>query len=357
MNQTCLTPYQSLARALDALPNGFPAAADGAELRLLAKLFTPEEAELAAQLHPEAESAAQIAARLGLEERPLQKILKGMARRGLIQAGRSPEGLAFGLMPFVVGIYEMQIGRIDAELAQLFEDYYHKAFGKVLEVTPSVHRVVPVGESIRSNLEIQPYESVENILTSARAWGVIDCICRVQKALIGQPCPHPIDVCMMVSQTPGIFDGSETVQALTLEEARQTLQRAAQAGLVHNVSNSQEDITYICNCCTCSCGILRGMAELGIANVVARSDYVNQVYIDLCIACGECVPTCQFGALELAETVVVDRMRCVGCGVCVLACPEGALGLVLRPAEEIQPPPRTEADWRAERAAARGLNA
>ncbi len=350
------TPYQRLARRLDALPNGFPAASDGAELRLLEKIFTPQEADLAAQMNPEAETAAQIAARLGGEERPLQQTLKGMARRGLIRVERSPAGLAFALIPFVVGIYENQLERIDAEMAQLFEEYYHQAFTKMLEVSPSVHRVIPVNESIRTNLAIQPYESVETILSTARAWGVIDCICRVQKALIGQPCPHPVDVCMIVSQVPGVFDDRSGVRALTLEQARQTLQRAAQAGLVHSVSNSQEGITYICNCCTCSCGILRGMAEMGIANVVARSDYVNQVYQDLCIACGECVPYCQFGALELAETVVVNTVRCVGCGVCVLACPEDALGLILRPAEEIQPPPRTEADWRAERLAARGLS-
>ena len=37
-------PYRRLAERLDALPAGFPATADGAELRVLAVLFTPEEA-------------------------------------------------------------------------------------------------------------------------------------------------------------------------------------------------------------------------------------------------------------------------------------------------------------------------
>jgi ferredoxin len=46
----------------------------------------------------------------------------------------------------------------------------------------------------------------------------------------------------------------------------------------------------------------------------------------------------------------------VGCGVCVSACPDEALSLVRRPDEEILPPPATEADWRTERAAARGLD-
>ena len=43
-------PYRQLAERLNALPNGFPPAADGAELRLLAKLYTPDEAALAAKL-------------------------------------------------------------------------------------------------------------------------------------------------------------------------------------------------------------------------------------------------------------------------------------------------------------------
>ena len=40
--------YKHLAERLDALPNAFPSTEDGIELRLLAKLFTPEEADLAA---------------------------------------------------------------------------------------------------------------------------------------------------------------------------------------------------------------------------------------------------------------------------------------------------------------------
>ena len=57
------TPYRELAARLDELPNGFPPTDDGAELRLLAKLFTPEEAALAAQLRLTLETPAEIAAR------------------------------------------------------------------------------------------------------------------------------------------------------------------------------------------------------------------------------------------------------------------------------------------------------
>jgi len=346
------SPYRRLARSLDALPNRFPPADDESDLRLLAKLFTPEEADLAANLQPRPETPAQIAARLGRDARELMPMLKEMSKKGLIAFGKTDEGRpGFGLMPFVVGIYEAQGERIDAEMARLFEDYYQKAFRGVLELKPQVHRVIPVGVSIKNTMEVQPYESVNSLLSRMQSWGVINCVCRVEKKLIGDPCDHPVDVCMVLSDRPDAFAQSSDVRALTYAEAQQTLTRAAQAGLVHCVSNNQRDLWYICNCCTCSCGVLRGMAELGIANVVARSAFVNQVDEDLCIGCGTCLSACQFHALELNGTVHVQEIRCVGCGVCVPVCPEGALSLSRRPGEP--EPPLTDLDWQAARSAAR----
>jgi ferredoxin len=156
-----------------------------------------------------------------------------------------------------------------------------------------------------------------------------------------------------MSDTAGAFDGAPGIRALTLEQALETLQRAAEAGLVHTVGNTRDEVEYVCNCCTCSCGILRGMAELGMANVVARSAFVNRVDVALCAACGACLERCAFDALALEEVARVDVRRCVGCGVCVLACPEGALALVRRPAEEVLAPPETYAEWGRDRLAAR----
>lgn len=355
--------YRLLAARLDALPNGFPATAGGHELRLLAKLFTPEEATLAAGLRLTLEPAGEIAARLGADPAALAGQLRGMARRGLIKAGRLPttgarRELGFAILPFIVGIYEMQGSTIDAELARLFEDYYKAAFGRAMDVQPAVHRVIPVQKTVRFDMEVRPYESAADIVRANRAWGVVDCICRKQKALIGEGCGHPIDVCMTLSPVAGAFDNVAGVKPLTEEGALDTLRRSAEAGLVHSVTNSQEGLWYICNCCTCSCGVLRGLAELGHANVVARSAFVNQVDEDRCLACETCVEQCQFGALALtpAGPVAVDAVRCLGCGVCVPFCPESALGLVRRPEAEVLPTPVTEQDWRAARAAARGLD-
>ena len=348
--------YRLLALRLDALPNGVPPTSSGAEIRLLAKLFTPEEAALAAELRLTLETPAQIAGRIGGNSTEIGAPLKAMARRGLIKAGRTASGLGFSLMPFVVGFYEEQVSTMDTELARLFEDYYREAFVKIADVQPSFHRVIPVNKSVHVDMEIRPYESAAEIVSICRAWGVLDCICRKQKALIGEACRHPLDICLVMSPVPDAFDRIPGIRALNLNEAMATLRRAAEAGLVHTVSNSQEGIWYICNCCTCSCGVLRGIADVGMANVVARSAFVNRVDEAVCQACGLCVDQCQFGALSLQTVAQVDTVRCVGCGVCVIACPEEALVLVRRPEVDVLPPPVTVSDWQAQRAVARGLN-
>ena len=349
-----MNPYHLLAERLDSLPNGYPFTPDGMELRLLEKLFTFEEALLTSQLSPDMETVEQIANRTGRNFRELRAALKNLSKRGLISIGRIEAGLGFGLMPFVVGIYEMQVGRIDVELAQLFEAYYQQGFSQVLRVKPQVHRVIPIGEAVKNNMEVRPYESASLLVDSMQAWGVVDCICRTQKALIGDPCGHPLDVCMVLNERPDAYDGNIVIRALTREEAQATLRRAAAAGLVHSVSNNQRGIHYICNCCTCSCGILRGMAELGISNVVARSAFVNKVDEDLCSACGTCADACPFNAININMVANINEVRCVGCGVCVLTCPSEALSVVRRPEAEIMPVPENFSDWGIQRSAARG---
>lgn len=349
-------PFKKLAVRLDEIPNGYPATEDGVELKLLEWLFTPEEAALAAELRLTKETPRQIADRTRGDQKEIRKLLRGMAKKGLVTAGRTDGGLGFGLMPFAVGIYEMQFARIDDEMAHLFEDYYFKNFGKLLNIKPHVHRVVPINENVRVDMEVQPFESATEIINGMKSWGVVDCLCRIQKEMVGDPCDHPKDVCMLLNEVPGVFDNSPVIRSLTHEEALATLKKASDAGLVHSVSNSKEGLWYMCNCCTCSCGILRAMADLGVANVVARSAFVLQVDEDLCNACGDCVEECEFDALELDFVVKVEKTRCVGCGTCVNVCPENALTLVRRPEEEIKPLYETEMEWMEARADNRGID-
>ena len=350
-----LNSYRSLAERLNALPDGFPPTEDGAELRLLQLLFTPEEAQLAAQLRLTKETSNEISSRLVLDHKNTRDLLKKMSRKGLIAAGKVDGGIGFGLEPFVIGIYENQAGRIDKELAKRFEDYYQQSFSTALGIKPQFHRVIPVNETVDVDLEVLPFESITSVIDQANAWGVLDCICRKQKALIGEACDHPLEVCMVFNERPDAFEGNPVIRALDREGAYAVMHLASEAGLVHAISNKQDGHSYICNCCTCSCGILRGMAEMGVANVVARSPFVSIVDEDLCNSCEICSEYCQFEAITYEGFAVIDSDRCVGCGVCAVHCPDEALALERRPAEDVLPVPQTISDWRKDRAIARGI--
>ena len=44
--------------------------------------------------------------------------------------------------------------------------------------------------------------------------------------------------------------------------------------------------------------------------------------------CEKCVENCQFSAVYMGETAVVDPELCMGCGICVGQCDSGAMKLV-----------------------------
>ena len=192
--------YEKLADRLDLTPNGFPRTKSGVELKLLAKLFTPEEAKLASCMNLDHESAGTIAEKCGAGERDVRSLLIGMVKKGLIDIKREEgKGIVFAIIPFVVGFYEKQNARIDREFAELFEAYYKEGFHKVMIVEPSVHRIIPIEKSIPVNIDVMPYEKASTYLDQAKSWGVLKCICRVQKKLVGQGCDHPLENCLAFS--------------------------------------------------------------------------------------------------------------------------------------------------------------
>ena len=348
--------YERLADRLGETPNGFPRSKSGVELKLLAKMFTPEQAELAAVMHLRRESIEDIAGRAGVDTDAARSTLKGMARRGLVRAGKGKGGLCFALLPFAVGSYEESVAYMDREMAQLFETLMQESRGAgMLDYRPALQRVIPVEQSVDVEIEVLPYERASDLLEAARSFAVRECICRKQKALIGEPCDYPRMNCINFAPVEGAFANLPHVRAISKEEAFRILREAEEAGLVHSVYNQQEGVYYICNCCPCCCGIMRGMIEFGHAHALARSDFYCVVDAEACTGCESCLERCHFGALSVPDDVcVVDPMRCMGCGLCVSACPDDALRLLRRDTKEHALPPVTHKDWMARRAASRG---
>ena len=350
-------PYEKLARVLDKIPNSFPAVEDGTHLRVLEWIFTPEEADLASKLKMRGETAEEIANRLNLDKKEVKERLETMDSKGQIIAYYSEEGKKFALFQWVVGIYEEQLFRMDEKFAKLTDEYFKKAkFGGLMTTKPAVHRVVPVNKVIKTEIEVHPFEEVERFIEEAKSWGVRDCICKVQQKLIGKECNYSETVCLVFAPVENYFQNDKNTRPITKEESHRILRHAEDIGLVHSTRNTQDVTSYICNCCSCCCGILRGLIEFEQPHAFAKANYVMTVNEDLCIGCEACLDRCQFEALEIIDSICHVNDRCVGCGVCALVCPEDALQLERRKTADLEEHPITRKEWIEQKAKARNIN-
>jgi electron transport complex protein RnfB len=344
--------FDQLAAALDDLPNAFPRTESGVELRMLKKIFTTDEATIAAKLNGEYRPVEIIAMNIGMTPKQAQGELLALARKALVWFKKKDGELSFRLAPFVVGIYEAQLKNLDHEFSHLFEQYMLEAGKEIMKYDPALHRALPAISLAKSEW-ILPYDDVRAIIDKAKIYSVRDCICRVQQGLIGKGCDMPRHNCLMMSpkeRPPRPGDISK-------DEALAILDEAEAVGLVHCVSNQQAELTYICNCCGCCCTILRGITEWGIANSVAYANYYAVIDPDLCTNCGECINRCQVKAIsEIKGVSTVDGNRCIGCGLCVTGCPEKVARLVRKADNEIVHPPIDYIEWEEERRSNRNHN-
>jgi len=351
--------YKKLARVLDTLPNGFPSADDGIELRILKKIFSPEDADLFCDLRLTFETAGQIAERTG---RPLEGLLVRlieMGKKGQIFAIQLGDTWIFKMLPWVFGIFEFQLGHIDRELAEMTELYGPVHAGQFFRTKPQLMHVIPVEETVSSQQEVLPHDRVSALIEKNQSFLVNECICKKEHALLGKPCDRPLEVCLAMAPVPGVFDHSPRGKVITKDEAHALLKETEDAGLVHMTNNFQNGQLFICNCCKCCCGPLRSVNEMGIpAWDAIHSDYYATIDEELCAGCGLCAEKrCQVGAIsEKGETYHVTPEKCIGCGLCIGTCPTEAIRLVHKEKDSLIPQPITENEWFEERGRLRGVD-
>lgn len=338
--------YEQLAEALNSLPNGFPRTPSNVEISILKKIFSPDEASVASQLSGAMQSAEVIARHIGLPTEEAKATLTKMAKRGLLWSHRAGEKVLFRLAPFIVGIYEAQLESMDHELAHLVEEYLADGGAAgIMKPQPALHRVVPAQKAVKSEW-ILPYDDVKAILLQSRTFHLRDCICRVQQDYVGRKCDFPLRTCLSFSS----FDRPPHPLDISKEEALAFLDNVEEIGLVHTVSNVMKGVGYVCNCCGCCCGILRGINEWGIENSVARANYYATIDPGECVGCEICVKRCQVHAISEQDGIAtVDTKKCVGCGLCVTGCPNKAAKLARKPDKKAVDPPTDFSAWEHER--------
>jgi electron transport complex protein RnfB len=323
--------YRRLQEHLDRMPVGFPATQSGVEIRILRRLFTPEEAGIALGLSAIPEPAAAIHKRLALPMTlaELTAKLDGMAAKGIALAHPFPDGWRYGKLIYAIGMYERQVKTLTAEFERDNRQYMKEAFGRAFHTggTPQL-RVVPVNKRIAVERGVTTYDQIRaHIEASPGPFGTLACICRHGRDLLGESCKQTElrENCLMIGPAARWAVESGHGQAASREEILALLDRADQDGLVLQPENTKAPM-FVCCCCGCCCGVLESAKRLPSPASYFSSNFYARVDAEACTSCGACETRCQMEAISSPEgKAVVDRERCIGCALCVTTCPSGAM--------------------------------
>jgi electron transport complex protein RnfB len=329
--------YAKLREFLDTMPGGYPSTDIGVEIKILKKLYTPEQAELTMKLKEEPEEVSEIANRIGMDESELAQKLEEMAQKGLIFRVKEGNKPLYQAYQFVVGIYEFQLKNLDREFSELFEQYLPYYGMAMANVKTGQLRKIPLGSALETATSVAPYTDVRELIKDKDFISVQQCICRKEQGLLGNECSYPQEVCLGFGDFARFYVDNGMGRQIDMAETLKILDLAEDTGLVLSPSNAQT-IDYICCCCSCCCPTLRFAKMMARPTDIIQTYYVSKIDPELCTACEACIERCPMDAINLDGDVaeIIDG-RCIGCGVCIPTCPEEAISLVEKPGMEAPP--------------------
>ena len=332
--------YVKLHKFLHRFPGGYPATENGVEIKILRKLFTPEQAKVTLCLSQKPAPASAIAQKLGGEEAQTAEMLDSMTTQGLIicapeKATGNPLYYAIQFMP---GIYELQVKTLDRELSELMEEYL-PYLTKVWESSKTKQfRIVPIGASIDPQLTVSSYDQIDELIKDVKLIAVAPCICTEEKKLLGTPCDRPFERCLVFNNAAQRYIDQKKARQINKEELLAILKMGEANALVPSLLNVQ-NVVNICLCCKCCCAVLRMLSKFPRPAEQINSSFQAIIDPNLCISCAICKDRCQMDAIEEGENgYEVNKGRCIGCGLCITHCTANAISF--KPKPMITPVPK-----------------
>jgi len=335
--------YEELRLRLDSSPVGCPPAPEIDEILRL--LFSEDEALLACGLAFLPRTVEDVARRAGLPPEGADEVLDRLADRGVINA-REKEGISsYSLLPVMPGIFELpymsgEKTELTEKLAPLWSSYM-ELLGKGLgSPEMAISRIIPVQEQVENEPGVLTYQMLYDLIDRARTVGVAHCACRESE----ERCDAEREACMVFDAQCDFLVERGFARYITKDEMKEMLRKFDAEGLVHQVNNSQDKLSLICNCCPCCCHLLRALTEWDNPSVLVGSGFMPEVDAGLCDGCAVCSDErCPIGAMTIVDGLAtLELEKCIGCGLCVTGCPVDALKLVRR--EGVQEPAATGRD-------------
>jgi Pyruvate/2-oxoacid:ferredoxin oxidoreductase delta subunit len=335
--------YVKLREFMDTMPAGYPTTPDGLEIRILKKLFTPDDAEMVMKLKNEPEEVSAIAARIGMDEVKLTEKLEDMAKRALVFRTRSEDKVFYNAHSFVVGIYEFRFDHLDREFCEMFEEYLPQYMAPLAFIKTKQTRTVPIKSAIAMAPQAESYNQVRELIKEEKLISLQECLCRKEQKALGNICRFPKYTCLGFGNFGRYYIDNGWGKQIDVDQAMKILDDAEEMGLVLTSLNTQE-LEVICCCCTCCCPSLRFTKLLRQPAAQNPPYYQSQINPNLCISCGTCIERCPMDAIKAGDDGILTTIkgRCIGCGVCVPTCQERAISMVPNPDKAA--PPKTMTD-------------
>ena len=351
-NMTNKADYSKFVKHLESFVLDLP---DSESLTdLLKETLTVEEAKFLSDLPFLPQKFETLVEKFQIPANELRSKLDSLARKGIIFRHQSGNTVEYALNEPWFMFYRSPYwsGKKDEKtknLAKFANSYYYSGMGKKFgEHKTMTLRAIPIGRTIKDTRQIRPYEDVAEFVQQEDYICVGHCPCRQMKNLDpdAASCQHETLNCLHFGRLAHYMVELEMGKEIAKEEAMEILLMAADAGLVHGISNTKAGIDSICNCCSCCCVFMQSAHVLGLKGH-QHSNYILYVHEETCKGCGLCVDRCPMKAMgietsqkadnKLGKFAVLDPQRCIGCGVCVHKCPTNSLKLVHRRDEQDVP--------------------
>ena len=327
--------------------------------------FSPEEAAFLSKFPNMPHTLEELSRRLGLSPEALTQKMDPMIRKGMIYRveGRNAVRYTFTDVIFFFSRMPGWKGEKDEwnrRVAPLFNRYYIDHLGDDFMGHPTKGlRAIPIARTIEDTRQVMPYEDVVQFVEREDYLTVSTCACRHRHNLDPNlpTCKHETETCLHFGKLGRYIVRHDMGREITREETMEILANAADAGLVHGISNTREGMDTICNCCSCCCLFLESVnMPAPVPRGHQPSNYICTINPLTCKGCGLCTERCPMGALSLVaseetdnkagKVSALDPERCIGCGVCVHKCPTQSLVLVRREEEQDYPRDMGEAGRR-----------